>query len=234
MRIKARNNQGYLDVDVGDGIFAEFPGRSAHPVSYGRSGTVTTWSGGGVATIVPNGKTNHIDLNPLTNMENEESRMTFEIGKTYPGGTPSDEKGRYYWKVVDIQGNMMKVVSSDDPNGTNYDAVIREDGRYADMVFGGRTETISASILPENMRIRKLTPRECLRLMGYNDEEIDKVQQAVTTTTLKNGTVKTKPAFSNSAQYRFAGNSVVVDMFAGVLDCIVKDMETPNKGIDEW
>lgn len=88
--------------------------------------------------------------------------------------------------------------------------------------------------LPPGKRIRKLTPRECLRLMGYNDMEIDRLQQAVTTTTLKNGTVRIKPTYSNSAQYRFAGNSVVVDMFAGVLDCIVKDMETPNKGINEW
>lgn len=88
--------------------------------------------------------------------------------------------------------------------------------------------------LPPGMRIRKLTPRECLRLMGYNDSEIDKLQQAVTTTTTKNGTVKTKPTFSNSAQYRFAGNSVVVDCFAAILDGIVKDMDAPNKGIDEW
>ena len=44
--------------------------------------------------------------------------------------------------------------------------------------------------------IRKLTPRECFRLMGVNDAEIDKIQSA---------------GISNSQQYKLAGNSIVVD-----------------------
>lgn len=45
-------------------------------------------------------------------------------------------------------------------------------------------------------RIRKLTPRECFRLMGVNDAEIDKIQAS---------------GISNSQQYKLAGNSIVVD-----------------------
>lgn len=82
--------------------------------------------------------------------------------------------------------------------------------------------------------IRKLTPRECLRLMGYNDDEIDRLQNAKTVTTTKTGVSKEKPTYSNSALYRFAGNSVVVDCFAAILGEIVKDMDNPKKGIDEW
>lgn len=44
--------------------------------------------------------------------------------------------------------------------------------------------------------IRKLTPRECFRLMDVDDDQIDKMQD---------GTI------SNSAQYRLAGNSIVVN-----------------------
>lgn len=44
-------------------------------------------------------------------------------------------------------------------------------------------------------RIRKLTPRECFRLMDVKDEDIDKIQQA--------GIAKTN-------QYKLAGNSIVV------------------------
>ncbi|MCZ2396097.1 MAG: DNA cytosine methyltransferase [Chitinophagales bacterium] len=47
-----------------------------------------------------------------------------------------------------------------------------------------------------NYRIRKLTPRECFRLMGLADEEIKKIQDA---------------GISNSQQYKMAGNSIVVD-----------------------
>lgn len=46
-------------------------------------------------------------------------------------------------------------------------------------------------------RIRKLTPRECFRLMGVDDVDIDKIQGA---------------GISNSQQYKMAGNSIIVDM----------------------
>lgn len=49
----------------------------------------------------------------------------------------------------------------------------------------------------KNFRIRKLTPRECFRLMGVDDKDIDKIQAT---------------GLSNSAQYRLAGNSIVVDV----------------------
>ena len=45
-------------------------------------------------------------------------------------------------------------------------------------------------------RIRKLTTRECFRLMGVDDADIDKIQGA---------------GISNSQQYKMAGNSIVVD-----------------------
>jgi site-specific DNA-cytosine methylase len=56
--------------------------------------------------------------------------------------------------------------------------------------------------LPEELRgkkfrIRKLTPRECFRLMGVDDADIDKIQAS---------------GISNSGQYKLAGNSIVVDV----------------------
>ena len=49
----------------------------------------------------------------------------------------------------------------------------------------------------KKFRIRKLTPRECFRLMGVDDADIDKIQAS---------------GLSNSAQYKLAGNSIVVDV----------------------
>ena len=43
--------------------------------------------------------------------------------------------------------------------------------------------------------IRKLTPRECFRLMGLNDKDIDKIQMT---------------KISDTQQYKLAGNSIVV------------------------
>ncbi len=49
----------------------------------------------------------------------------------------------------------------------------------------------------EGYRIRKLTPRECFRLMGFSDKDFDKAQEA---------------GISNSQLYKQAGNSIVVDV----------------------
>lgn len=46
-------------------------------------------------------------------------------------------------------------------------------------------------------RIRKLTPKECWRLMAFSDEDFDKAQAA---------------GVSNSQLYKQAGNSIVVDV----------------------
>lgn len=48
-----------------------------------------------------------------------------------------------------------------------------------------------------NYRIRKLTPRECFRLMGVSEKDIDNIQ---------------KSGISKTQQYKMAGNSIVVDV----------------------
>ena len=58
-------------------------------------------------------------------------------------------------------------------------------------------------------RIRKLTERECFRLMDVSDSDIDKIEAHRIKVTLKNGTVKEKP-IPKSAKYKLAGNSIVV------------------------
>lgn len=56
-------------------------------------------------------------------------------------------------------------------------------------------------VVEPTYRIRKLTPRECSRLMGMSDDDIDKIQQA---------------GISNSQQYKMAGNSIVVDILMAI------------------
>ena len=50
-------------------------------------------------------------------------------------------------------------------------------------------------------RIRKLTPRECFRLMGVSDPDVDKIRDA---------------GISESQQYKMAGNSIVVQVLEGI------------------
>lgn len=63
----------------------------------------------------------------------------------------------------------------------------------------------------KNYRIRKLTPRECFRLMGVDDADIDKIQAA---------------GISNSQQYKMAGNSIVVDNLYHIFRTMFVDKPT--------
>lgn len=51
-------------------------------------------------------------------------------------------------------------------------------------------------VLQNDMRIRKLTPKECWRLMGFDDEDFEKAAKLN----------------SNTQLYKQAGNSIVVDV----------------------
>ena len=82
------------------------------------------------------------------------------------------------------------------------------DGLYlgtSDKFFRGGLEGVSRALKAnvndagcvQNYRIRKLTPKECFRLMGVSETDIDKIQNS---------------GVSQSQQYKMAGNSIVVDV----------------------
>ena len=71
---------------------------------------------------------------------------------------------------------------------------------------GGQQPKVIVTIdgKPYRLRVRRLTPRECWRLMGFHDEDFDRAEKVN----------------SNSQLYKQAGNSIVVD----VLEAIFKEM----------
>lgn len=60
----------------------------------------------------------------------------------------------------------------------------------------------------DNYRIRKLTPKECWRLMSFDDEDFDKAKAS---------------GVSDSQLYKQAGNSIVVKVLEGILRNLLKD-----------
>ena len=62
------------------------------------------------------------------------------------------------------------------------------------------TTTQNSFIVKNNLRIRKLTPKECFRLMGFSDEDFDKASEFN----------------SNSKLYKQAGNSIVVNVLMAI------------------
>ena len=63
------------------------------------------------------------------------------------------------------------------------------------------------NIIYNQLRIRKLTPKECYRLMGFSDEDFEKSESVPT---------------SNTQLYKQAGNSIVVDVLEEIF-CMMLD-----------
>ena len=61
-------------------------------------------------------------------------------------------------------------------------------------------------IIYKEYKLRKLTPRECFRLMGFTDEEFDRIHN-----------------ISNTQLYKMAGNSIVVNVLEAIFKQLFKE-----------
>lgn len=73
-------------------------------------------------------------------------------------------------------------------------------------VFCKEENEIKENLYEGKYRIRKLTPKETWRLMGFDDEDFYKAEKVN----------------SNSALYKQAGNSIVVNVLEGIFQNLVK------------
>lgn len=97
------------------------------------------------------------------------------------------------------------------PDATKRGYTLARDGDYVNLAYpksktrrGRVGKQVSQALLcndkngtVENQRIRKLTPLECFRLMGFDDEDYEILQEN---------------KISNTQLYKMAGNSIVVDV----------------------
>lgn len=68
----------------------------------------------------------------------------------------------------------------------------------------------------DEFRIRKLTPKECWRLMAFSDEEFGKAEQVN----------------SNTQLYKQAGNSIVVTVLEAIFrQMCIQNIPTWNEGV---
>lgn len=78
--------------------------------------------------------------------------------------------------------------------------------------YPGYSPTLRASrsglkTIDKTYRIRKLTPKECWRLMGFSDEDFDKASKVN----------------SNSQLYKQAGNSIVINVLRAILSNLLEE-----------
>ena len=87
----------------------------------------------------------------------------------------------------------------------HYDDFKNKNG-YIPEMFNPYNESEIKEETMNNLRIRKLTPKECWRLMGFADEEFDRAAEVN----------------SNTQLYKQAGNSIVVDVLEEILKNLIK------------
>ena len=105
----------------------------------------------------------------------------------------------------------INVVGNYSPSGHEASRIVHPDG--VSPTVKENHGTVTATVEP-SLRIRKLTPKECWRLMGFDDEDFHKAEKVC----------------SNSQLYKQAGNSIVVN----VLMAIFKELFVPKKTRSEW
>ena len=75
---------------------------------------------------------------------------------------------------------------------------VQEGGKVSPtLMASGEGSCLYEGKVEQSYRIRKLTPKECFRLMGVSEGDIEKIQNS---------------GVSQSQQYKMAGNSIVVDV----------------------
>lgn len=70
----------------------------------------------------------------------------------------------------------------------------------------GGGQDIKIEVNQEPLKLRKLTPRECFRLMSFTDEDIDKCYAI---------------GMSDSQLYKQAGNSIVVRVLEKIFEKLI-------------
>lgn len=96
------------------------------------------------------------------------------------------------------------------PNSTTRRGRVQEGGKISPTLTA---EGEALNRYEGNYRIRKLTPRECFRLMDVSESDIDKIQAS---------------GVSNSQQYKMAGNSIVVSCLFHIFRTLFIEKQNPD------
>lgn len=163
-----------------------------------------------------------------------------EVAKTVRCGGRATLDKKHAWDIIKEVGNYMpsgheagRVVDTDyiaptvkENHGTATAIVEEADGLYTGdsprfhkpplkdisrtLKAGLHDAGVQLGADSKTVRVRKLTPRECLRLMGWTDAQIDKITG-----------VKT----SSTQMYKQAGNGIVVQVLEAVFKQLFKNSE---------
>lgn len=213
--IKNATKKGYLEATHGDGVDLAFPESKTRRgrVQEGLSQTLDTGDSKGVVIAASRGRNPE---NTSDRMVGSPTEQRLEINKQGTSNTITTVQKDNY--VIDGMSDKFSFVKRKSRE------IIAEKGRLPkyynpynkseimDVAPTITTNSDRASnsgqvMINKNFRIRKLTPKECWRLMGFSDEDF----------------YKAEAVNSNSQLYKQAGNSIVVDVLEAIFKQLFKE-----------
>ena len=219
--IKNATKKGYLEATDGDGIDISNRMESHRgTVQKDKAQTITTMGGASVGVVIketiPNDKV--VVLGNYSPSNHNASKII--------------DKGGYAPTVMENHGTITAIV--DTPNKIDESLLLGGYGtkgstnqyRTQNRIYSSSSSspTLSTGFNPSylvDLRIRKLTPKECFRLQGVKDREIDFI--------MKNQT--------NSSGYHLAGDSICITVLIAIFGELFKvDWRKclPSENIKEW
>ena len=141
-----------------------------------------------------------------------QSNTVYDEKSLCPNITTIDGGGTQQIKIATDVINKVGQISND---GSQYGTVIADNGLSPNLVAG--TRGYANSCIATQYRIRKLTPRECWRLMDFSDEDFEKAADVN----------------SNTQLYKQAGNSIVVNVLVAILGQLLPGKENVYKELSE-
>ena len=180
--IKNNTKQGYLEAHEGDGVYTNVSTKRGTVTSQTMH-TITSLQDCGVVVKSAYNR----DYGSKGKLQENDVCDTLQAAMGEGGGNVP----------------IIKTIGNYSPSGYEASRVVDSNGLAPTVKENHGTVTATN----ENLRIRKLTPKECWRLMGFTDEEFEKAAQHN----------------SNSQLYKQAGNSIVVNVLEKILSNLLGD-----------
>ena len=214
--IREKTKKGYTEAQDGDGVYINRPHQKRDVVQKGMIQTIKTSPDIGVVV-----KDEIIVIGNYSPSGHDASRIV------HPDGiapTVKENHGTITATIVngDIKPKLVGGIGDKKSNGGTqyyqqdriYDSESIAMAHPANLTSGSYYYQVNTRPL----RIRKLTPKECFRLMGFSDEDFSKAEQVPT---------------SNAQLYKQAGNSIVVNVLEEILKELFINEKKPKKQTDQ-
>ena len=211
------NNKGPCEAEEGDGIVTGRPYAARKTVMKDNSFAITT-EGGGVCVA-----------GDLTDSNVTQDKQVYDTGGISPAIKSSQGSGsreKILWPDGSSKTGSAEAEIGDgvkiypNPARENSGGTVQKGRTNALNTYpgGGSGTPVSDG---ERLRIRYLTPRECLRLQAFPDDAIDKLEKVL----------------SKSALYKVAGNSIAVCCLKAIFKGIYIDKtfrSSRQANLDRW